>query len=111
MKIDFMEKKIVVTKKFLANASRYGTEEFKQLAAVTNELPDYMIEEKPIPRCLTPMKGLTYSKMEYIIRTEGEDEDLNQFNYLRSMGYNYGTVSKWFLSKYPAAINHYHGVA
>ena len=111
MKIDFMEKKIVVTKKFLANASRYGTEEFKQLAAVTKELPDYMIEEKPVSHCLTPMKGLTYSKMEYIIRTEGEDEDLNQFYSLRSMEYNYGIVSKWFLSKYPAAIGDYYRAA
>ena len=111
MKIDFMAKQIIVTKKFLAKASRYGTEEFKELAAVTKELPDFTLEEKPVPHCLTPLKGLTYSKMEYIIRTEGEDDDLNQFYSLRSMGYNYGTVSKWFLSKYPAAISSYYRAA
>ena len=111
MKIDFMAKRIIVTKKFLAKASHFGTEEFNELIMVKNEFPDFHIVQKPVPHCLTPMKGLTYSKMEYIIRTEGEDEDLNQFYSLRSMGYNYGTVSKWFLSKYPAAINHYHRVA
>lgn len=102
MKINFMERYIMVTKKFLARASQPGSPEFQQMMQLRKDLPEFPLVMKVVRHNNTHLKGLTYSYMEDVLTSDpAYADELSNFYTLRSAGFSYGQISKWFLSQFP----------
>lgn len=101
MKIDFMEKSILVTKSELNKGSVYDSKEYHELLAITKELSDYQIVVKPAPR-RAHVKSPTYEFMAaYLSSNESAEPLYEEFLQLRRVGYNYNQIKKWFMEKFP----------
>ena len=104
MKINFMEKNILVTKNELSKASVYGSKEYHELLAIRKDLPDYQIVTKPTPP--RTYCSPTYKFMEsYIASCEDAASLYEEFQHLRQCGCNYATIKKWFMEKISLNIN------
>lgn len=106
MKINFVTKTIEVSKTFATKASRFGSEEYRELRAAMNDLPCFCVEIKVTANPFrTYMRGLTYEYMESYISMVDEDGSLmDDFQRLRH-GCNYATVKKWFMTVLPESHN------
>ena len=104
MKINFMEKTVLVTKSELSKASVYGSKEYHELLAIRKDLPDYQIVTKPTPR--RTYSSPTYEFMEsYLASHEAATSLYEEFLQLRRVGYNYNQIKKWFMEKFPLAVD------
>ena len=102
MKINFMEKTILVTKSELSKASVYGSKEYHELLAIRKDLPDYQIVTKPTPP--RSYCSPTYKFIEsYLASCEDAASLYEEFLQLRRAGYNYNQIKKWFMEKFPAS--------
>lgn len=110
--INYKEKTIELTKSFAKVASHYGTEEYKTLAEVRKDFPNYeVIIKAPVKRKKDSFKGLTYGYMESYLKAKEESEEnkklLEEFNNLRSKENevvrqaSYGEIKAWFLGNCP----------
>ena len=103
------------SKKFAAAASRYNSEEYKELQKVRKDYPEYDVVIKTTHTKKTnKYKGLTYVFMEkYIITHDDENgTTMAKFNALRatseeakSLGasaVSYDEIKTWFFEQYPA---------
>lgn len=106
MKINFVTKTIEVSKTFATKASRFGSEEYRELRAAMNDLPGFCVEIKVAASpCRTYMRGLTYEYMESYISMIDEDGALMDVFRSLSHGCNYATVKKWFMTVLPESHN------
>ena len=109
--VDWTNKTIRVTEAFYKKARIFGTDEFNQLAALRQQLPDYRVEKT------TRKNGtskLTYEQMEtYLLRYVGQ-EAADELNKKRSerITLKDGTTKvkntffsnrTWFINTYPNA--------
>lgn len=102
MKINFMEKNILVTKNELSKASVYGSKEYHELLAIRKDLPDYQIVVKSAPPRRTCFSSPTYEFMAtYLSSNENTASLYEEFLQLRQAGYNYNQIKKWFVSQIP----------
>lgn len=113
IKVDFENKKIVISKSYAIKAASVGAKEYVALTEVQESYPEYTIEIRQIKR--NPQKetypGLTYEYMrDYIILHTSPEEELEaiaEFNDLlmisrcQSKCRRYPIIKKWFLAKYP----------
>ena len=108
--IDFMENKIVVTKRFYANAIIPATEENEKLRTILNDYPNMKVSVRESSRKSKPnaYKGLTYRYMRKFISVM-DNENLDVFERVilhfeglyTENGEVYAAVRDWFLENYP----------
>ena len=110
--IDFINSKIILTKKFAKAASILNTPEYTALIQIRRENPDFTIELREIKKKegKKSYRNLTYERMEeYIIAREGKDSDaLKEFEKVKMLSQvqagPYAYVKTWFLKKYEDAF-------
>lgn len=113
LRINHIERKIVMDRTFAKNAEDTRSEEYAHLQNVRRDYPSYdvilrQIKKNPNKECY---KGLTYDYMERYILSHEEKENmiavLEEYRELRlisechSKGHRYPVIKKWFLNKYP----------
>jgi len=107
---------IEVSKKFYAAASKYGTQEYKDLQEVRRDYPNFKVVT--VTRKATTQKdtykGLTYTYMETYIEAhdDGKKSIMAEYEMLRGISqaakenlakpYTYNEMKNWFLKKFPA---------
>lgn len=107
---------IEMSKKFAKAASKYGTDEYRDLQAARRDYPDYKIvtiSRKPAVK-KDIYKGLTYDYMEMYIQKHDDENGTIMNEYLMLRGktedakealadsFSYLEIRDWFLKQYPA---------
>ena len=114
MKVNMFERKIVLTKKEMTAASRYGSDAYKELQNARRDYPGYevIITTREVKTQPETYKGLTYEYMEKYIKSHDDAEETIWTEYLMYRGtpidpadalpvaYNYNQMKVWFLGKY-----------
>ena len=105
--IDYIESKIIVSKKFLKEASTINTTAYTELTKVRKDYPDFKIEPRQITKRENKMTygKLTYDRMrEYIETKADKDLVLEEFERIQKLAKfqnaQYVFVKKWFLGLY-----------
>lgn len=106
--VDFINSKIVLTKKFYKIATILNTPEYTTLMQLRRDNPGFAIELREIKKKegKKSYRNLTYKNMEeYIITLEGEEsENLKEFKNVLKLSKvqagPYAYVKAWFLKKY-----------
>lgn len=106
-KIDYINEKIIVTKKFLKAAGVYNSPEYKKLKELRAELSTFKLEEKKIEKKAgkTTHKNLTFEKMhEHLILRFGEESDtVKRYDYLmefyKTHAGRYAKIKSWYLEQ------------
>ena len=105
--INYIEEKIIVSKKFLKEASTINTAAYLELAQIRKDFPEFII----VPRAITKKENkMTYSKLtydfmrEYIESKENASSVLVEFEQVQKLAKfqnaQYVFVKKWFLGLY-----------
>lgn len=113
IRLDHLNKEILISKSFAKSAMNPTSNAYKDLAEVMATHPNYKVNERVIkqnPR-KEKYKGLTYERMrEYIILHSTPEEEsmaVAEFDEMiliskcHAQAYRYPTIKKWFLNKYP----------
>lgn len=106
--IDFINSKIILTKKFAKAASTLNTPEYMTLLELRRNHPDYTFELREIRKKegKKSYRNLTYERMEdHIITREGKDSEAHkEFKKIKALSQvqagPYAYVKSWFLKKY-----------
>jgi len=104
---------IVLSKKFEKLASRFGTDEYKQLQKARRDYPEYRVVVTAAKKSGEALKRITVEFMEKYIRNHDEDGSImKEFEDLRGTSEeakeleigseSYFKIRKWFFNKYPA---------
>ena len=103
MKIDFLNKSIIVTTTELKRSSIPGSKEYYEFLDITAQLPNFQIvrQAKVVRRAHSPSP--TYAFMEACLSDNAEG--LDDFFHLRQAGCSYFEIKKWFMAKFPAAFD------
>lgn len=105
--IDFVEGKIIVSKKFLKEAGDVTTTAYSDLVRIQKDYPDFTIEPRQIAKKENKMTygKLTYDFMrDYIGAKDDSEVVLAEFENIRKLAKSknaqYVFVKKWFLNLY-----------
>ena len=105
--IDYIEEKIIVSKKFLKDASTINTTAYTELVQIRKDYPEFTI----VPRAITKKENkMTYGKLtydfmrDYIETKENSKSVLVEFEQVKKLAKfqnaSYVFVKKWFLGLY-----------
>ena len=124
MKINMFEREIVLTKKEMTAASRYGSDAYKELQNARRDYPGYevVIVTRTVKTERETYKGLTYEYMEKYIKTHDEEGTIwREYMIFRGkpldekdlipVPYTYREMRKWFLDKYEDVAKFYENIA
>ena len=125
MKINMYEHTIVLTKKEMTAASRYGSDAYKELQNARRDYPGYevVIVTRTVKTQRETYKGLTYAYMERYIQAHDDEQKTIWMEYKIYRGepldpkdeipvpYTYREMREWFLSKYEAIAKFYENIA
>ena len=89
-----------ITKKFATAASRFGSDEYRELKEARTDFPTFKVVVKTT-KSKSNFNGLTYEFMRQHIMDHADSERLEEFEKLRSYGANYCDIRNWFLSLFP----------
>lgn len=105
--IDYIENKIIVSKKFLKEAGNVTTAAYSELVQIRKDYPDFKIEPRQITKRENKMTygKLTYDFMRDYIGTKADkDQMLAEFDQIQKLAKfqnaQYVFVKKWFLGLY-----------
>ncbi len=105
--IDYIEEKIIVSKKFLKEASTINTAAYIELTQIRKDFPEFTIVPRQIAKRENKMTygKLTYKFMrEYIESKEDAESVLAEFEQVQKLAKfqnaQYVFVKKWFLGLY-----------
>ena len=104
--VDFMNKEIGVSAKYLRQSSVVDSSEYKMMLHLTKELPNFKVVVRQTARPMCRRFQPSYMQMEEIIRLKAEDPHaaLEEFNNIRMFAVihksPYHHVLRWFMSKY-----------
>ena len=107
--VDFIESKIIVSKKFYQAAKTINTPEYKTLVQLRTENPGFAVELRTIQKKegKKSYRNLTYENMrKFILTSEGEQSEiLKEYDRVLALSKTqagpYAYVKTWFLNKYP----------
>lgn len=111
MKVNYADRKIVLSSAFVKKAFNPSTDEYRQLQAVRNDYPDFALVTRKFKTNTAQehYRGLTYDFMREYIRTHETDdkvlaelEEMIGISQAHSLGKRYPTIKAWFLERYPA---------
>ena len=105
--IDYIEEKIIVSKKFLKEASTINTAAYTELTQIRRDFPEFSI----VPRAIAKKENkMTYGKLtydfmrDYIETKENSKSVLVEFEQVKKLAKfqnaSYVFVKKWFLGLY-----------
>ena len=97
------------TKKYATAASKYGSDEYKEVQAARADYPNFKVVTRKSAKRHDNLKGLTYEVMESYIADHDNEEGTNKshYDFLRGLSKEkassstYGEIKKWFLNTYP----------
>ena len=105
--IDYVESKIIVSKKFLKEAGNVTTAAYSDLVQIRKDYPDFTIEPRQIAKRENKMTygKLTYDFMRKYIENKADAEQvLVEFEQVQKLAKfqsaQYVYVKKWFLGLY-----------
>ena len=106
-KIDYINEKITVTKKFLKAAGVYNSPEYKLVKELRADYPTFSFEEKKIEKKVgkTTHKNLTFEKMrEHLVIRDGDESDtVKRYDYLmefyKTHAGRYAKIKSWYLDQ------------
>ena len=99
MKINVVERKIVLSQRELHAASYYGSDMYYKVSLARKDYPDFDVVVDKKYRTNQSL-GLTFEVMESEIRAYDEDGSLlEEFQMLRYTSRSYGYVLKWYTAK------------
>lgn len=116
MKINQKNHAIEMTKKFAKAATKFGSDEYKQLQEARRDYPNFRVvtvSRKPDNK-KDQYKGLTYEYMERYIQKHDDEQKSIMAEYLTLRGktaqaeealaesFSYLEMREWFLKKFPA---------
>ena len=113
IRLNHLTKEILISKSFAKAAMNPTSTEYKDLAEVMANHPDYEVAQRVIKQNAhkEKYKGLTYERMrDYIILHSTPEEEaaaVAEFDEMiliskcHAQAYRYPTIKKWFLNKYP----------
>ncbi len=110
--VDFINSKIILTKKFYRAATTLNSPEYTTLMQLRRDNPGFAVELREIKKKegKQSYRNLTYKHMEeYIIALEGEmSENLKELEQVKKLSKvqagPYAYVKTWFLKKYGDAF-------
>ena len=125
MTIDFFSRTIVLTKKEMTAARRFGSDAYKELQAARRDNPGYELVTvtRTVKTQRETYKGLTYEYMEKYIKTHDDEKGTIWREYKICRGkpldekdlipvpYTYREMREWFLGKYEAIAKFYENIA
>ena len=125
MKINMFEHTIVLTKKEMTAASRFGTKEYKDLQIAKSQNPGFQVvmNSHKVNRQCETYKGLTYAYMEKYIKAHDDENETVWAEYMMYRGtpldpedmlpvaYTYKQMQTWFLGKYETIAKFYENIA
>ena len=124
MMIHIASRKIELTKKEMAEASRFGSKAYKDLQKARHDNPGFQVVCNPGKgrQKRTTHKGLTYEYMERYIAAHDEDGSvMAEYRMIRGISdnpaeempvaYTYMQMKRWFLNKYEAVAKFCNEVA
>lgn len=110
---------IELTKKFAADSSRFGTDEYRMLQEARRDYPNYKVVVVSRKNSKSNFDGLTLEYMELYIQKHDDEEHsiMSNFNILlardeesKAAGLSaapYLKVKSWFLNQYPVFTDAY----
>ena len=109
IRIDRDNKRIVVSKAFLAKANVHGTKEYETLEKVRTDYPDYAVEARSIrknPNQNRRHLRISYPYIEkYISLHENAEKRMKEYLEMRLRAdcqvSSFSDVKKWFVACYP----------
>ena len=111
MHVNYAERKIVLSSAFAKKAFTPGTDEYRQLQAVRNDYPDFVLKTRQFKTNTKQerYRGLNYDFMRDYIRKHEKDakpvlaelDEMIGISKCHSLGKRYPTIKKWFLETYP----------
>ena len=112
IRINYEIKAIEISNKFAREASKFGSEQYKELKEARADFPTFEVKViKTTAKRNDTFKGLTTAYMEkYIKGHDNAEAIMAEFNTLRGKVENkdeltakasYGEIKKWFLETYP----------
>ncbi len=111
IRVNYAERKIILSSAFVKKAFVHGTDEYKALQAVRNDYPDFRLVMRKFKTNTKQehYRGLTYEFMrDYIGDHEADPnpvlEELDKqigISKCHSLNKRYPTIKKWFLNRYP----------
>jgi hypothetical protein len=125
MKVNMLARTIVLTKKEMTAASRYGSDAYKELQNARRDNPGFEIVTitRTVKTQRETYKGLTYEYMEKYIKSHDDAEKTIWREYMIYRGtpinpadqlpvaYNYNQMKTWFLGKYEEIAKFYENIA
>lgn len=125
MKVNMFERTIVLTKKEMTAASRYGSDAYKELQNARRDNPGYEVVtiSREVKTQRETYKGLTYEYMEKYIKTHDDEKGTiwREYKICRGMPldekdlipvpYTYREMREWFLDKYETIAKFYKDIA
>ena len=111
IRVNYAERKIVLSSAFAKKAFTHGTDEYRQLQAVRNDYPDFALKTRKFKTNTAQehYRGLTYGFMRDYISSHEDDaepvlaelDDQIGISKCHSLGKRYPTIKAWFLERYP----------
>lgn len=100
--VSFETRSLIVSRSFLKKASVPFSEEYKMLACLTKQHPDFTLMVKATAPH-RPQYMPTYAEMlAFIHRQDDAEEMLEEFNKAKQISRNaYMYVRRWFLTQFP----------
>lgn len=105
-KVDVVAGEIIITKSFAKAAGDMTTREYREMMALRNAYPGFVIKDKEITKKSNKVtySGLTINKMRAVVKYVAGDAAFNEFDdvietYKKQSG-KYATIKKVFLAKY-----------
>ena len=125
MKINMYEHTIVLTKKEMTAASRYGSDAYKELQNARRDYPGYevVIVTRTVKTQRETYRGLTYEYMEKYIKSHDDAEKTIWTEYMMYRGtpidpadalpvaYTYSQMKVWFLNTFDEIAKFYENIA
>ena len=112
IKVNYAERKIVLSSAFVKKAFVPGTDEYKALQSVRSDYPDFALVTRKFKTNTAQehYRGLTYDFMREYISTHEADakpvlaelEEMIGISKAHSLHKRYPTIKAWFLDRYPA---------
>ena len=108
IKIDYIGKKIILTKAFVKAMDDFNSDEYKTYCSVTTQFPQFEVlgRTHKSPNKPNRNKNLTYKNMErYIKANDNSAECLEAFQKVKEAAATqpscYQFVREWFVKQYP----------
>ena len=112
IKVNYAERKILLSSAFVKRAFIPGTDEYKALQSVRSDYPDFALVTRKFKTNTAQehYRGLTYNFMRDYISTHEADakpvlaelEEMIGISKAHSLHKRYPTIKAWFLERYPA---------